>query len=62
MRVASLLPSATEIVCALGARDTLVESLEILAACVHPEAFPDFQRKHRGAVVRVEPDLRCEPW
>jgi iron complex transport system substrate-binding protein len=40
----------------------LVESLEILAACVHPEAFPDFQRKHRGTVVRVEADLRCAPW
>ena len=40
----------------------LVESLEILAACVHPAAFPDFQRKHRGTVVRVQPDLRCEPW
>ena len=40
----------------------LVESLEILAACVHPEAFPDFQQKHRGTVVRVEADLRCEPW
>jgi iron complex transport system substrate-binding protein len=40
----------------------LVESLEILAACVHPEAFPDFQRKHRGTVVRVQPDLHCEAW
>ena len=40
----------------------LVESLEILAACVHPEAFADFQEKHRGTVVRVQPDLHCEPW
>ena len=24
----------------------IVESLEILAACVHPETFPDFARKH----------------
>jgi iron complex transport system substrate-binding protein len=40
----------------------LVESLEILAACVHPEAFADFRGTHRGAVVRVEADLRCEPW
>jgi len=40
----------------------LVESLEILGACVHPEAFPDFQHKHGGSVVRVEADLRCEPW
>jgi len=40
----------------------LVESLEILAACVHPWAFPDFRRKHRGAVVRLQPDLSCEAW
>jgi iron complex transport system substrate-binding protein len=40
----------------------LVESLEILAACVHPEAFSDFRRKHHGTVVRLEADLRCEPW
>ena len=40
----------------------LVESLEILAACVHPEAFVDFQRKHRDTVVRVQADLRCERW
>ena len=40
----------------------IVESLEILAACVHPAAFADFQQKHRGAVVRLQPDLRCEAW
>ena len=40
----------------------LVESLEILAACIHPEAFADFRRAHRGSVVRVERDLRVEPW
>ncbi|HWE24615.1 MAG TPA: ABC transporter substrate-binding protein [Myxococcales bacterium] len=27
----------------------IVESLEILAACVHPEAFPDFAAKHAGS-------------
>jgi iron complex transport system substrate-binding protein len=27
----------------------LVESLEILAACVHPELFPDFRAQHAGA-------------
>ena len=31
----------------------IVESLEILAACVHPEAFPDFARKHAGSFVEV---------
>lgn len=29
----------------------LVESLEILAACVHPELFPDFAAKHRNVLV-----------
>ena len=28
----------------------MVESLEILAACVHPDAFQDFARKHAASV------------
>jgi iron complex transport system substrate-binding protein len=36
----------------------IVESLEILAACLHPDAFPDFLGKHRSAVVRVDADLK----
>ncbi|AKT41759.1 ABC transporter substrate-binding protein [Chondromyces crocatus] len=28
----------------------IVESLEILAACVHPELFPDFAQKHAAAL------------
>jgi iron complex transport system substrate-binding protein len=32
----------------------IVESLEILAACVHPEIFEDFRDKHAGSVVRLE--------
>ena len=32
----------------------IVESLEILAACVHPDAFADFAEKHRA---RVAPAL-----
>jgi iron complex transport system substrate-binding protein len=28
----------------------LVESLEILAACVHPALFPDFAEKHCRAI------------
>jgi iron complex transport system substrate-binding protein len=28
----------------------IVESLEILAACVHPEAFADFAEKHSRSV------------
>ncbi len=31
----------------------LVESLEILAACVHPERFDDLAAKHAGAIVRI---------
>lgn len=32
----------------------ILESLEILAACVHPEAFADFAAKHAQAIVHVE--------
>ena len=31
----------------------LVESLEIMAACVHPERFEDFQRAHADVIVRL---------
>jgi iron complex transport system substrate-binding protein len=31
----------------------LVESLEILAACVHPERFPDFVVEHAASIVRL---------
>jgi iron complex transport system substrate-binding protein len=31
----------------------LVESLEIMAACVHPDLFADFVEKHAGAIHRV---------
>jgi iron complex transport system substrate-binding protein len=36
----------------------IVESLEILAACLHPDAFPEFRRKHRSAVIRVDAGLK----
>ena len=39
----------------------IVESLEILAACVHPKAFEDFCRKHAGAVVRLDERLHPQP-
>ena len=29
----------------------VVESLEILATCVHPEAFPDFAEKHARSFI-----------
>jgi len=33
----------------------IVESLEILAACVHPDRFRDLLEAHRGAVRRITP-------
>ena len=36
----------------------IVESLEILAACLHPEAFEDFRAKHRDSVIRLDRDLK----
>ena len=33
----------------------LVESLEILAACIHPELFPDFALKHQSVLLRWSP-------
>jgi iron complex transport system substrate-binding protein len=34
----------------------IVDSLEILAACVHPETFPDFAEKHAASFARVALD------
>lgn len=36
----------------------IVDSLEILAACIHPDVFPDFARRHAGSFLRL--DLRGE--
>lgn len=33
----------------------LVESLEIMAACVHPEVFAELAAAHAGAIVRLNP-------
>jgi iron complex transport system substrate-binding protein len=38
----------------------IVESLEILAACVHPESFGDFAAKHRESLVQLTPDLSTD--
>ena len=35
----------------------LVESLEIMAACLHPELFSDFARKHAAVIVPAHPTL-----
>ena len=40
----------------------IVESLEILAACVHPETFPDLRRKHRASVRRLDANLTLHPF
>jgi len=39
----------------------IVESLEILAACVNPEEFQDFVEKHRESVVRIGKDFANLP-
>jgi len=39
----------------------LVESAEILAACMHPETFGDLLQRHLGAVRRVTAELALEP-
>ncbi len=36
----------------------IVDSLEILAACIHPDEFSDFRDRYRGAFVRIDADLR----
>jgi iron complex transport system substrate-binding protein len=40
----------------------IVESLEILAGCVHPAAFADLRCKHEGPVVRLTPSLAPQPF
>ncbi|MEM6797492.1 MAG: cobalamin-binding protein, partial [Acidobacteriota bacterium] len=39
----------------------LVESLEILAACVHPQEFSDFRERHAGSFVAVDSNLATSP-
>jgi iron complex transport system substrate-binding protein len=39
----------------------IVESLEILAACLNPKAFEDFRRKHATSIVRVDQNLGQHP-
>jgi iron complex transport system substrate-binding protein len=36
----------------------IVESLEILAACLHPDAFPELRRQHQSAAIRVDAELK----
>ncbi len=39
----------------------IVDSLEILAACISPDAFADFRVTYAPAVRRIRPDLSTEP-
>jgi iron complex transport system substrate-binding protein len=36
----------------------IVESLEILAGCLHPDAFAELRGKHQSTVVRLDADLK----
>jgi iron complex transport system substrate-binding protein len=40
----------------------IVESMEILAGCLHPEAFDDLRAKHRNSVIRVDAGLTLHPF
>jgi iron complex transport system substrate-binding protein len=40
----------------------IVESMEILAACLHPEAFSDLRYKHRDSVMRLDANLERHPF
>lgn len=40
----------------------IVDSAEILAACVHPKLFRDFRETYAGAVVEVDADLSLRRW
>jgi iron complex transport system substrate-binding protein len=37
----------------------LVESLEIMAACVHPESFADFGAKHAAMIERIDGERKA---
>ena len=40
----------------------IVDSLEILAACLHPDAFPEVPAACPDAAVRLDADLTVRPW
>jgi iron complex transport system substrate-binding protein len=40
----------------------IVESLEILAGCVHPEVFPELRRAHADSVRRIDASLETHPF
>lgn len=40
----------------------IVDSLEILAACIHPKQFRDFRQKYAKSVVEIQMDLTVKRW
>jgi iron complex transport system substrate-binding protein len=40
----------------------IVDSLEILAACIHPKQFRDFRQKYARSVVEIQMDLTVKRW
>jgi len=40
----------------------IVDSLEILAACLHPAQFPEARARYRQAAVRVAADGQVTAW
>ena len=36
----------------------ILDSLEILSYCLHPETFPEFLEKYRQSLARLEPGLK----
>lgn len=40
----------------------IVDSLEILAACIHPKQFRDFRRKYASSVVELQMDFTIKRW
>jgi iron complex transport system substrate-binding protein len=39
----------------------IIDSLEILAYCAHPELFPEFGKKYESSIIEVEPDFNFPP-
>ena len=40
----------------------IVDSLEIMAACIHPQIFPEFVEQYRPVIKRILPNLSTEPF
>jgi ABC-type Fe3+-hydroxamate transport system substrate-binding protein len=40
----------------------IIDSVELLAACLHPRRFPAHLARYREAVRRVDANLEVQPW